>query len=183
MRILTNKSKVSSVTLILVLTIAATWAALPTANAHTPPWEVRTYAYILVAPNPVGVGQTALVLFWLDNYPPTASGAGGDRWRNLEVEVTKPNGDKQTLGPFTSDPVGSCYTYYTPDQAGTYTFVFTFPGQVLSLTGPTGIPGRDSPYINDTYLASSATTTLTVQQEPIPEPITYPLPTEYWTRQ
>jgi len=182
MQILKNKSKVYSVSLLLVLTIAATLVALPAANAHTPPWNVPTYAFIVASPNPVGVGQTAVVIFWLDKLPPTAAGAGGDRWRNLKVEVTKPNGDKQTLGPFTSDPAASGWTSYTPDQVGTYTFVFSFPGQVVSLYGPTGIPGSSSAYINDTYLASSATTTLTVQQEQLPEPITYPLPTEYWTR-
>jgi len=177
-----TKTTIATIALILTLTFAATFVALPIVSAHDPPWEIRTYAYIVASPNPVGVGQTALVVFWLDSYPPTASGAGGDRWRNLEIEVTKPDGSKQTLGPFTSDPVGSGYTSYTPDQVGTYTFVFSFPGQVLSLYGPTGIPGSDRPNINDTFLASSATTTLTVQQEPIPEPITYPLPTEYWTR-
>jgi outer membrane protein assembly factor BamB len=182
MKISRNKPKAKSIALILTLTFAATLLTLPIANAHTPSWNVPTQVYITVNPNPIGVGQTALVVFWVDIYPPTASGKGGDRWRNYKVEVTKPNGDKQTLGPFTSDPVGSGYTLYTPDQVGTYTFEFSFPGQVLSLYGPTGIPGRDSPYINDTFVASSATTTLTVQQEPIPEHITYPLPTEYWTR-
>ena len=182
MKISRDKTKSSTAALLFVLTMAATLVALPTANAHTPPWDVRTYAFVTVEPDPIGVGQTALVVFWLDIYPPTAAGKGGDRWRNLEVEVTKPNGDKQTLGPFTSDPVGSGFTQYTPDQVGTYTFEFSFPGQVLSLYGPTGIEGRDSPYINDTYLASSATTTLTVQQDPIPDPPSFPLPTSFWTR-
>jgi len=36
---------------------------------------------------------------------------------------------------------------------------------------------------NDTYLASSRTQYLTVQEEPLPNSIdSYPLPTEYWTR-
>jgi hypothetical protein len=182
MKILKNKSKISAITFVLVLTISAILVALPTATAHDPPLTVPTFSYIVVAPNPVGIGQTAWIVFWLDQMPLTAAGSGGDRWRNLEVEVTKPDGSKQMLGPFTSDPVGSGYTSYTPDQVGTYTFDFNFPGQVLSLTGPTGIPGRSSPYENDTFAASSATTTLTVQQDPIPDPITYPLPTEYWTR-
>ena len=78
--------------------------------------------------------------------------------------------------------MGGGWTTYIPNQVGTYTFVFKFPGQVISLTGPTGIPGAASDYINDTFLASSAKTTLTVQQEPIPQPPSYPLPTDYWTR-
>ena len=167
----------------LLLTITATASvALPIVNAHTPAWSVPTYAYVKVNPNPVGVGQTVLVVFWLDKVPPTASGIGGDRWRGYQVAVTKPNGDKETLGPFTSDPVGSGYSPYIPDQVGTYTFAFSFPGQVLSLSGPAGIPGGASDYINDTFMASNATTTLTVQQEPISQPGGYPLPTQYWTR-
>jgi outer membrane protein assembly factor BamB len=177
-----NKTIATAIALFLVLTITATLITLPAANAHTPTWNVPTWAYIAVAPNPVGVDQTATVVFWLDRIPPGAAGIGGDRWRNLKVEVTKPDGTKETLGPFTSDPVGGGWTTYTPDQVGTYSFVFSFLGQVASLTGPTGIPGSANDYINDTFLASSATTTLTVQQEPIPQSPTYPLPTEYWTR-
>jgi outer membrane protein assembly factor BamB len=39
-----------------------------------------------------------------------------------------------------------------------------------------------SAYVNDTFAASSASTTLTVQEEPIPYINSYPLPQEYWTR-
>jgi len=177
-------AKTSTIALILTLTFAATFVALPIVSAHDPPWTVPTYAYMYASPDPIGVGQTALVIMWLDKIPPTAAGAGGDRWCNLKVEVTKPDGSKETLGPFTSDPVGGSWTSYTPDQVGTYTFVFSFPGQVVSPYNPvTGVPGNTrSPYINDTYAASSATATLTVQQDPIPDTPSYPLPTDYWTR-
>ena len=69
-------------------------------------------------------------MFWIDKLPPTASGAYGDRWHNLKVEVTKPDGSEQTLGTFTSDAVGGGYTLYTPDQVGTYTFQFSSPEQM-----------------------------------------------------
>jgi hypothetical protein len=182
MRLSTHKAKATAITTFLVLTIAVTLVALPVVNAHTPAWNIPTYAYITVAPDPVGVNQPVTIVYWLDKYPPTAGGTTGDRWRNLKIEVTKPDGSKETLGPFISDPVGSGWTSYTPTQVGTYTFVFSFPGQVLSQTGPTGILGLYSDFINDTYLASNATATLTVQQEPIPGAPTFPLPTEYWTR-
>jgi outer membrane protein assembly factor BamB len=184
MKISTNKAKVTAISFVLVLTFAATLVAFPIVSAHDPPWAIPTYAYITAAPDPVGVNQEVTLVFWLDKYPPTAGGTTGDRWRDCTIEVTKPDGSKETLGPYISDPVGSGWTLYTPAQVGTYTFVFHFPGQVLSMTGPTGIPGieRGLPYVNDTYLASSATATLTVQEEPIIAPPTYPLPTEYWTR-
>jgi outer membrane protein assembly factor BamB len=165
-----------------MLTITATIVALPIANAHTPAWNVPTYAYITVGPNPVGVNQPVTLVYWLEWIPPTASGAGGDRWRGWTIEVTEPDETKQTITLSPSDPVGGGYYLYTPDQVGTYTFNFSFPGQILSRTGPTGIVGSTSAYEGDTFQASSATATLTVQQEPIPPVPSYPLPTEYWSR-
>lgn len=166
----------------LALTIVVPLVAFPIANAHTPAWQIPTYAYLTVAPNPIGVGQTTAVIYWLDIPPPTAGGSGGDRWRDITIDVTKPDGTKTTLGPFTSDPVGSGGTQFTPDQTGEYTFTVKFPGQTLSLYGPTGVIGTASDYVNDTYLASSATAKLTVQQTDVPGPASYPLPTGYWTR-
>ena len=176
-----NKN-ISSIGLILLMTFSAIAVSLPLTYAHTPPWTIPTVAYLTVAPNPIGKGQLTAVIYWLDIPPPTSGGAGGDRWRNISIEVTKPDGTKVTLGPFISDPVGSGGTAYIPDQTGTYTFKVSFPGQVASLTGPSGIPGTASDYVNDTYLPSTATASLTVQQDQIPNPPTYPLPTGYWTR-
>jgi outer membrane protein assembly factor BamB len=168
----------------LILTIAITIIALPTANAHSPPWNIDTYAFIKPTPNPVGVGQSVNVVMWLLFAPPTATGGdAGDRWTNLKVTVTKPDGTSSVLGTFTSDPTGSTYTLFQPTEVGSYTFKLEFPGQVLSRNNPvTGRPGGSSAYINDTFLPSSATATLTVQAEPVRGPANYPTPTEYWTR-
>lgn len=174
--------KKTLLTTLLMLTLTVTLVTVPIAAAHEPAWTIPTYAYINVAPDPIGVGQTCLIVFWLNQLPPSAAGLGGDRWRNLTIDVAKPDGTKTTLGPFSSDPVGSCYTQFTPDQTGTYTLTFNFPGQVASLYGPTGIAGSPSAYINDTYSPSSATTTLTVQAAKVENPPDYPLPTNYWAR-
>jgi outer membrane protein assembly factor BamB len=184
MQISKTKLKGFIIALFLMLTITASsiMVALPIANAHTPPWKIPTYAFITANPNPVGVGQEVFVMFWLDRVVPGATGVSGDRYRNLNVEVTKPDGNKETLGPFTSDSIGGSFTKYTPDQTGTYNFTFTYPGQVLSLIGPNGLPGTANDNVNDTFLPSNATTTLTVQQEPIKSTPDTPLPTEYWAR-
>ena len=131
----------------------------------------------------VSVKQVFLVM-WVHGAPPTAAGNAGDRWHDFTIEVTKPNGKTQKLGPFTSDPTGSTYTLYRPDQIGTYTFVFKYSGQVISLYNPiNGLPGdANSVFINDTFLPSSATEYLTVQQDQIAPVEEYPLPTTYWTR-
>jgi outer membrane protein assembly factor BamB len=182
MQKLRNKTAATTIALFLMLTIAVTLVALPTADAHTPAWSIKTFAYVSVAPNPVGVGQQVLVTAWLHIQPPTALGAYGDRWK-FTVEVTKPDGSKETLGPLTSDPIGSSFTFYTPAKVGNYTFQASFPetklaGANLHPTDPTG-----QAFINDTFLAStSEIATLTVQQEPIPTFQEAPLPTDYWSR-
>ena len=189
-----NRAKATLFALFLVLTIAVAMVALPIvfpiANAHTPPMTLPTFAYLAVAPNPVGVGQTIFLVIWVSPNPPTALGNAGDRWRDFKIEITKPNGDTQTLGPYYSDPTGSTFTLFTPDQVGTYKFVFKYPGQVMSLTGPNGLTadlaglvsrGTDV-YINDTFLPSSDTKFLTVQQQPIERIADYPMPASYWTR-
>jgi len=186
MKMLKNKTA-TAIALFLVLTIAVTLVALPAANAHTPAWTIPTYAFINVAPNPVGVGQTAYVNFWLDKVPPTVEGNWGMHWHNMKVTVTKPNGDTETLGSFSSDAAGGAWTRYIPDQVGTYKFVFNFPGQTVVVENPYPYPVGMIPigydFVNDTYTASSATTYLTVQQEQLTTayPAT-PLPTDYWQR-
>jgi hypothetical protein len=123
-----------------------------------------------------------VIVYWIDKLPPTASGAFGDRW-TFTIGITKPDGSNETLGPFTSDPVGGGWVAYTPTQVGTYTLQAHFPGKTI--TGyPTinGLPST-SASVNDTYAASdSDPLELIVQQEPIQPWPEAPLPTLFWTR-
>jgi hypothetical protein len=171
---------VFAIALFLMVTIAVTLVALPVANAHDPPWEMPTYAYIALSPDPVGVNQAVTAVFWIDKIPPTAAGIAGDRWK-FYLDITNPEGTKQTVGPLTSDPVGGSWYTYTPDQVGSYTFTVRFGPQLITGSDGTGIYNYNIA-INDTYSASSATTTLTVQEEAIPDVPVYPLPSEYWSR-
>src|SRR5512143_380713 len=180
-----GKAPAIAIALTLLLTLSSLAATVTLASAHTPAWTIPTYAYIVASPDKIGVNQPIALIFWLNWVPPGAGGIGGDRWRNLTVEVTKPNGEKQNLGPFTSDPIGGGYSAYIPDQIGKYTVKFSFSGQVPSLIGPTGIPSVNNAlwdYINDTFLPSSAITTFTVQQEQLQLLPEFPLPSSYWTR-
>jgi hypothetical protein len=168
-----TKTKIAPIALIIILTITTLVACLSTVNAE----DVPTYAFLNVAPNPVGVGQTTYVSFWLDKLPPTAGVADwGDRWHNLTVTVTTPDGISSTLGTFTSDPVGSAWTTFTPDQIGTYTFQISFPGQ--RITGVTMMGPIDNYYQPST----SSEVTLTVQEEQIQPWPAAELPSEYWER-
>jgi hypothetical protein len=168
---------------ILLLFVSSALTMLPLADAHDPAWDIPTYAYITANPSPVGVNQDVFVVMWLANVAPTAAGAGGDRFRDYMVTITRPDGSTEVQGPFTSDATSSAFFLYKPTQTGEYKFDFTFPGQVLSLYHPdTGVPGSNSPYIGDNYLPSTASTTLIVQEEPIEKIEEYPLPSSFWTR-
>ncbi|MCW3994994.1 MAG: PQQ-binding-like beta-propeller repeat protein [Candidatus Bathyarchaeota archaeon] len=175
-----NKIHISCIQALILLSIICLPLFASFTSAHSPAWQVPTYSYVHVAPNPVGIGQTVSVVFWINAVPPTAAGNAGDRW-TFYLDITDPKGTNKTLGPFISDPVGGSFTAFTPDQTGTYTITCRFPGQVVTGSTGTGL-FYDNIAINDTYLASSSSTTLTVQEEQIPQPPTYPLPTEYWTR-
>ncbi len=176
-----RKHSAAAVFLLLLLTLSAYVAVIPSVEAHTPPWTIPTWCYISVSNNPIGVNQETVIVYWLNAIPPTARGAYGDRW-TFNVEVTKPDGSKETLGPFTSDPIGGGWLVYKPTIVGTYTFVAKFSGKVI-----TGLPQPSDPryqgYINDTYTASeSDPLKLIVQNAAIQPWSETPLPTQYWAR-
>ncbi len=179
----TRIKSLTAIAFTLILTIAATFVALPIVSAHDPPWNVSTYAFLNVAPNPIGVEQTVWITMWLDKVVPTANVQYGDRWENYTIEVTKPDNSTQNLGPFRSDNVGGAYTTYTPSEVGTYYFQFFFPGQTIAGANPAPYGSFNPQTIGDYYLPSnSEKVELVVQADPIePRPGT-PIPTDYWTR-
>ena len=149
-----NKTLAITIALLLIISMVSSMMLMPNANAHTPAWQIPTYAFVNVAPNPAGLGQTVTIGMWLQIPPPSASAATGDRWHNFNVTITRPDGTKETLGPFTSDDTGGTYTLYTPTQLGNYSFVFNFPGQTL--LGENG--GGASPYVGDYFKPSTSET-------------------------
>ncbi len=182
-----NKTTTIFLATLLVVSMAASTILLPTTSAHTPPWQIPTYAFINVAPNPVGVGQNVLVIMWIDKIFSPETGLGNNyRFHNYKLTITDPDGANTTQSFSTvTDPTAAQTYRFTPDKVGTYTFSFAFPGQNFTQYDYPNTPNENGPngLINDTFLASSASTTLTVTQQPIPPSIgSYPLPTEYWAR-
>jgi len=183
-KLVSNKRNNSKIIIIAVLALlmSTSIAFVPNVRAHSPPWQIPNYAFLNVAPNPAGVGQTVTVGMWLGQVPPTALAQYGDRWMNFKVTVTKPDGTQETLGPFTSDDTGGTATIYTPTEVGNYTFVFNFPGQTLAGANPEPF-SAPNPFVGDYYEpATSNTVTLTVQQSPVPSIPQTALPTNYWSR-
>ncbi|MGD0451163.1 MAG: PQQ-binding-like beta-propeller repeat protein [Candidatus Bathyarchaeia archaeon] len=179
-----NKTLAIAIALLLTLSIATPIFSLQTVSAHTPPWQIKTYAFIDANPDPIGIGQTAFITFGIDKVPNTVSGAYGDRWTTLTVTVTDPTGKVTTLSGFTADDTGFSHTTFVPDKLGNYTFVCNFPGQTL--TGANPPPTGNGPvaqYIGDVYLPSTSNTaTMTVTNEPASMVPFNPLPTTYWQR-
>jgi hypothetical protein len=179
-----DKTTASMIALFLVLTIAVS-LALPVANAHDPAWTIPTWCYAAVTNSVIGVNQELTIIYWLNAYPPTANGAFGDRW-TFTVEVTKPDNSKDTLGPFTSDPVGTGWAAYTPTEVGNYSVVVKFAEHKITNT-PT--PPDWTPYsfgaesIGDVYQASKSDPVYFIAQQQAIQPWSEPpLPTNsYWT--
>ncbi|KON33503.1 MAG: hypothetical protein AC479_04180 [miscellaneous Crenarchaeota group-6 archaeon AD8-1] len=130
--------------------------------------EVRltSYPYLGVIPNPVGVDQVVLLHVGM-NRP---AGLVDTGWEGLTVDIEKPDGTKQTVGPVKTDSTGGTGATFTPTMIGTYKLKTIFPEQ-------------QAPWNGITYSAAeSEVVELVVQEEPIPYHPGYPLPTEYWTR-
>jgi len=174
-----NKTAIIALFLMLSLSASSMLVILPTANAHTPAWNITTYAYVQAEPNPVGVGQPTLVYMWLDQSFNDAYLANDYRFHNYELTITAPNGTvtTQTFAYISDTTSNQGYTF-TPTQIGTYTLNFTFPGQAVN----TYDHYTGSVFVNDTYMPSTASTTLTVQQTLPAATMSAPLPTAYWTR-
>lgn len=179
-----KKKTYSLIALFLMLSMIVPMITLPTANAHNPPWTVAVWCYAAVAPNVIGVNQETLITFWSNLIMPTAATDSryGDRWI-FYLDITSPSGNNQTLGPFTSDPVGGSYTSFMPTEVGNYTITARMPAYKLTgLPSATGVPISND-YINDTFgPATSEPVNLIVQQEPIQQWKETPLPNDYWTR-
>ncbi len=182
-----NKTITITTAVFLILAMTTSSILLPIANAATPPREIPTYAYLNVAPNPIGVGQRLFVVLWLDAVLPGAAVENQIRFHDFTLTITKPDGATETEHWDTiTDTTSSQPFLYYPDQAGTYSFVWEHPDQVYTWNqaNTPGLSAANAGYENDTYLAAkSKTVSVVVQQEPVYEPPTsYPLPTEYWTR-
>jgi outer membrane protein assembly factor BamB len=174
MQIAKNKSMATLIALFLMFAMTFSLVALPTANAHTPIWNIPTFAFINATPNPVGLGQNAFVVMWIDKAFPSAVAGNDVRPHDYTLTIIKPDGTTQTMNwPVVTDPTSSQYTSFTADQIGNYTLKFNYGGQVYTFGGA---------YQSDVFLPSNATTTLTVQQQPVAATPDYPLPTAYWTR-
>ena len=154
----------------LILTIFA-FATLPAVTAQA---AKKTYCYLGVTPNPVGVGQNVLLHIGITDALMSATMG----WEGLTVTVERPDGKTETLGPFKTDSTGGTGYIYVPPIAGTYYLQAHFPQQNTTTTKQ----GRGIPVGTLMLASDSEKVALVVQETLLPEYPSFNLPTEYWTR-
>ncbi|HEX9261899.1 MAG TPA: hypothetical protein VF893_05165, partial [Candidatus Bathyarchaeia archaeon] len=213
MKTLKSKTIATTISVILIASIAMSLFAFPVANAAydsrtqaaidagmnwTLPnynasnlrllmWEryqdhIPTQVYMVMSPNPVGVGQQVSFILFMPQQPrgAMAYNVGSDIRYKYTVDIDKPDGTTQTLGPIQSDSTGTAYTLYTVPAVGSYNITVNFLELLYQWSETSDM--RD--YHGVTYNGASYTKTLTVQEEPVyPTGWTdTPLPNEYWVR-
>ena len=169
-----SKNKAIVIAMLLMLSLATFAALVPSTKADT----IQPYCFLSVQPNPIGVGQYALVAMWIDMTPPLMTNGTETPWVGLTATVTCPNGTVLNYGPRNTDAAGTWAFSFLPDVVGNYTFQFSFPGQNVSNSNI-----WRPQYIGNTYLpATSPKVVLTVQQEAVASAPIIPLPPAYWQR-
>jgi hypothetical protein len=164
MQNLSGKTLAILISLLMIASIGASTTLLQ--DAHAQLINYPSESFINVAPNPIGVGQSVTVDFFL-----AVPLEDSERAVNMTVYVTSPAGTTTTLGPFVSDITGGTSTQYVPTAPGVYSFYMKYGGQTLTV----------EPYTGDYEEPStSPTVTLTVQSTPVSGIPYTPLPTQYW---
>src|SRR3990170_8297996 len=137
-----SRKKLFALFAMVSMLIAGSGLMALSVNAAVPDRDAR--AFISVAPNVLGVGQTATVNAWIwpspsgptffARTPDPASGMYAE-YRNVTVTFTRPDGSKDTFMPThpaldtprATLPCGDIYFFYKPTQAGTWSVVLSFP--------------------------------------------------------
>jgi len=165
------KNKIFAIAIVIMFAMSVSAVvSVQTVRAQT---NIQPYAFVAVSPNPIGIGQNALVAMWFDLLPPiNATTGAGTGWTGWVMTITLPDNTTTTMGPFHSDAVGSHSFIYVPQELGTYYFQWTSPQQTQQYAAAGNV-----------YLAATSNkAALVVQQTPIQPYSEAPLPTGYWAR-
>jgi outer membrane protein assembly factor BamB len=169
--------------MLFIVSIGASTTLIQNTTAHTPAWSIPTFAYVVALPDPIGLGQSTTIYMFLGNLPYPSAAINNDyRYHNYQLTITDPDGVNTTQSWATvQDTTNSQYYSFTPSKVGTYTLSFNYLGQNVNDYSHDPSTASTS-YTNDTFQASSNTATIVVQEQPVSNLPTTPLPSEYWTR-
>ncbi len=169
-----KQQTLSAIVLTLMLTVSILIALAPASDAQSL-LDHTTYIYVVAAPNPVGIGDTTYISFFLPSVPPAQLPVATPRfgvWPGITLTITKPDGSVQEITNLSTSYAGAGTIPYNPTIKGTYTIVAKFAGYTIQ-TGP-----AKGQYYRP---CTSPPATLNVNAERLPGPISYPLPSNYWT--
>src|ERR1035437_6937758 len=93
-----TRSKYGSIFIVLFfkITINGLIILIPTVSAHNPPWTIEDKAYISLAPNPIGVGQTLPIEIWTAQPFPNVLLTNNIRKGPYTLIITAPDGTNIT---------------------------------------------------------------------------------------
>ena len=160
-----NNKAAIAIAFLLAFSIAASTILPSLGQVPKSAGDTQTiYAFVNVAPDPVGVGQTVTINFFMAS--PLLTSQHVQSWT---VTQTNPDGTTIERGPFWCDATGGSFTTFVPTVTGEYSFVAHFAETLLS-NGVTALA------------ADTNKVTITVQEEPIQ--LGYfaitPLPNQWW---
>ena len=175
----TTKNKIAAIVISIcfILSIAAPIVLEVKAPVTAVPGILDGYViydvlYLVVGPNPIGVGQQVNLNGFLGSCLPDREIPNTADPENFNVTVTSPSGRVEVF-TLNADKTGGGYYTYTPTEVGEYKVKASYGGQDLTVPGWIGISVAP---------AESEVVTLTVQEEPVTQrayPYT-PLPTNWW---
>ncbi len=193
-----DKTKMSTITFILLLAFSPIIAIAPTAFAYTAMPDRPTFTTVAVSPTLVGLNQQILVDIIINPAPnnPTYNAIPYPAYANVTCTITLPDGTKDTFMP-TDNAVtsqnkgvatpglsaasGHLLFTYTPTKVGNYSITANCPG-LLTTTDAQLASANLSVYYKP---SASKATTFTVQEEPVLNGLLNgypwsPLPNAYW---
>ena len=186
-----NKTAILMIALFLLSTVAVV-VQIPDANAATNTYTSYVYVATGTGDRPTQVNTPLLIVAWTADMPPdtgeilgvVSSPTGRAGWAGMQIIVTDPDGNTETLEMPFSDPVGANYIQYTPTMVGTYQIQAKFPYTDKELMVDL-VSGGSTFHKGDHYIysaAESAVATFEVVEEPQPKWIESPLVGAPWTR-
>jgi hypothetical protein len=192
MKILKNKTKISAITFILVLTISAVIVVLPQVNAATTNFHTWVYVATGAGNRKVSLGESVLLVTWTADMPPDTGEASGvvpspsgrAGWHGMQIQVWEPDDETTILDLPYSDPVGANYISYTPTKIGTYQVqaIFPYTDKEIKVTWASGGSFFTA---GDHYSYSAAVSkiiTFEVTEDALPQWLEAPVTDDYWTR-
>jgi len=159
----------------------------PLKAGDVPDATINPIAFLSFRPNPIGLGQSLLVNFWLT--PGLASNQRYTPLGSMVITITKPDGTKDVRTMASEPATAANYFEIAPDQVGEWKLKFEFLGTYFPAgqyyDGKVVLNSSGAPYrYGSAYYTPSSTAeqVLTVQQDFVWSWPPAALPTDYWTR-